>query len=94
MVLAYWLILERGEPGRTYNAASGRATSIQEVIEAFLRRADRPIELRQVPDRIRPVDLPLLVGDASRLRALTGWVPSIPLSQSIEDVLEDWRRRV
>ena len=75
-------------------AASGRAMSIQEVIEAFLGRARRPIETRQVPERVRPVDVPMLVGDAGRLRTLTGWVPSIPLRQSIEDVLEDWRRRV
>jgi GDP-4-dehydro-6-deoxy-D-mannose reductase len=49
--------------------------------------------MRQSPERIRPVDVPMLVGDASRLRALTGWAPAISLTQSIEDVLEDWRRR-
>jgi GDP-4-dehydro-6-deoxy-D-mannose reductase len=93
MVQAYWRLLGRGEPGRTYNAASGKATSIQEVIDAFRARAHRPIEMRQSPERIRPVDVPMLVGDASRLRALTGWAPAISLTQSIEDVLEDWRRR-
>jgi GDP-4-dehydro-6-deoxy-D-mannose reductase len=94
MVQAYWLLLGRGEPGRTYNAASGRAMSIQEVIDAFLGRARRPIETRQVPERVRPVDVPMLVGDAGRLRTLTGWAPTISLRQSIEDVLEDWRRRI
>jgi GDP-4-dehydro-6-deoxy-D-mannose reductase len=93
MVQAYWRLLGRGAPGRTYNAASGKATSIQEVIDAFRARAHRPIEMRQSPERIRPVDVPMLVGDASRLRALTGWAPAISLTQSIEDVLEDWRRR-
>lgn len=93
MVQAYWRLLGRGEPGHTYNAASGKATSIQEVIDAFRARANRPIEMRQSPERIRPVDVPMLVGDASRLRALTGWAPAISLTQSIEDVLEDWRRR-
>jgi GDP-4-dehydro-6-deoxy-D-mannose reductase len=86
-------LLGRGEPGRTYNAASGKATSIQEVIDAFRARAHRPIEMRQSPERIRPVDVPMLIGDASRLRTLTGWAPAISLTQSIEDVLEDWRRR-
>ena len=93
MVQAYWRLLGRGEPGRTYTAASGKATSIQEVIDAFRARAHRPIEMRQSPERIRPIDVPMLVGDASRLRALTGWAPAISLTQSIEDVLEDWRRR-
>jgi GDP-4-dehydro-6-deoxy-D-mannose reductase len=94
MVRAYWLLLARADPGRTYNAASGKATSIREVIEGFLTRAARPIEVRQVAERVRPIDIPMLVGDASRLRALTGWAPEIPLRQSIEDVLDDWRRRV
>jgi GDP-4-dehydro-6-deoxy-D-mannose reductase len=93
MVRAYWLLLVRGEPG-TYNAASGTSTSIREVIDAFLARATKPIEVRQVAQRVRPVDVPMLVGDASRLRALTGWTPRIPLRQSIEDVLDDWRRRI
>ena len=94
MVRAYWLLLDRGDPGLTYNAASGRATSIQQVIDGFLAIASRPIEVRQVAARVRPIDIPLLVGDASRLRALTGWAPSISLQQSLEDTLDDWRRRV
>ncbi len=94
MVRAYWLLLARGEAGRTYNAASGKATSIQEILERFLAHATRPIEVRQVAQRLRPVDVPLLVGDAGRLRELTGWAPAIPLQQSIEDVLDDWRQRV
>ena len=48
MVRAYWLLLARGEPGRTYNAASGKALSIQQVIDGFLARAARRIEVRQV----------------------------------------------
>jgi GDP-4-dehydro-6-deoxy-D-mannose reductase len=94
MVRAYWLLLARGDPGRTYNAASGKAVSIREVIDGFLEYAACPIEVRQVAERIRPIDLPILVGDASRLRALTGWVPTTSFRQSLEDVLDDWRRRV
>jgi GDP-4-dehydro-6-deoxy-D-mannose reductase len=94
MVRAYWLLLARGDAGRTYNAASGKGTSIQEVIEGFLARAACPIEVRQVAERVRPIDVPMLVGDASRLRALTGWAPAISLEQSLKDVLDDWRRRI
>jgi GDP-4-dehydro-6-deoxy-D-mannose reductase len=94
MVRAYWLLLARGDARGTYNASSGNATSIQEVIDGFLARAARPIEVRQVAQRVRPIDIPMLVGDASRLRQLTGWAPTIPLQQSIEDVLDDWRQRI
>jgi GDP-4-dehydro-6-deoxy-D-mannose reductase len=94
MVRAYWLVLDRAAPGSIYNAASGRAVSIRELIDGFLASATCPIEVRQVPQRVRLIDMPLLLGDASRLRALTGWAPTIPFRQSIEDVLDDWRHRV
>lgn len=93
MVRAYWLALEQGQAGETYNAASGVATPIRDVLEGFLSLATCPIEVRSSPQRVRPVDVPLLTGDASRLSALTGWQPRIPLRQSLEDVLADWRRR-
>ena len=94
IVRAYWLCLEHGTPGEVYNAASGRARTIREVLDGFLSLASRPIEVRVAAERMRPIDLPVLVGDAGRLRALTGWKPEIPLEQSLADVLADWRRRV
>lgn len=94
MVRAYWLLLERAEPGEVYNAASGRAVAIRDVLDGFLALARCPIEVRASAQRVRPVDLPLLLGDASRLRRLTGWTPRIPLAQSLADVLDDWRGRV
>jgi GDP-4-dehydro-6-deoxy-D-mannose reductase len=94
MVRAYWLALERVAPGEVLNAASGRAVSIQDVIVGFLGLAKCPIEVRTVPERVRPLDIPLLLGDSSRLRQLTGWRPTVPFQQSLQDVLDDWRARV
>ena len=76
---AYWRLLGRGEPGRTYNAASGKGDVDPGSHRCVPARAHRPIEMRQVPERVRPVDVPMLVGDASRLRTLTGWAPAISL---------------
>ena len=94
MVRAYWLLLERGAAGETYNAASGRAVAIQDVLSGFLALATCPIDVRVNAERVRPMDLPLLLGDARRLRAATGWAPTIALEQSLADVLADWRQRV
>jgi GDP-4-dehydro-6-deoxy-D-mannose reductase len=94
MVRAYWLLLDRARPGEIYNAASGRAVMIREIVDGFLALAGCPIEVRPSPERVRPVDMPLLLGDASRLRALTGWTSGIPLEQSLTDVLADWHQRV
>jgi GDP-4-dehydro-6-deoxy-D-mannose reductase len=94
VVRAYWQLLDRARPGETYNVASGTATAVQDVLAGFLALARRPIEVRVAAERVRPLDLPLLRGDAGRLRALTGWAPAIPLARSLADVLADWRERV
>jgi GDP-4-dehydro-6-deoxy-D-mannose reductase len=44
--------------------------------------------------RLRPADVPALVGDPSRLRAATGWEPTIPLDRTLGDLLDYWRERV
>jgi len=94
MVRAYWLAPDKGLPGEVYNAASGTAVAIREVVEIFRGLARVPIEVLEDPARFRPVDLPLLLGDAGKLRAATGWAPAIPLRTSLADTLADWRRRV
>ncbi|MBI3825276.1 MAG: GDP-mannose 4,6-dehydratase [Candidatus Rokubacteria bacterium] len=95
MVRGYTLLLEKGEPGEVYNLCSGRAWSIQEVLDFLLNRATvRSIEVREDPSRLRPSDVPVLIGDASRMRKATGWRPEIPFEQTLSDLLEYWRRRV
>jgi GDP-4-dehydro-6-deoxy-D-mannose reductase len=94
VVRAYRLLVERGEPGEAYNVCSGRAVSVQELAEALLTMARRPMELKPDPELERPVDVPVLLGDYSRLRAATGWAPTIPLEQTLEDLLDDMRGRL
>ena len=54
-------------------------------------RAD--LELRVDPDRVRAVDLPVLLGDPGRLHAATGWEPAIDLTTTLADTLDWWRER-
>ena len=90
-VRAYRLILEKGEPGRPYNVCTGRALSIRELLDLLLARARVPIAIKIDPARLRPNDTPLLLGDPSRLRDELGWTPTIPLEQTLDDLLEYWR---
>jgi len=94
VVRAYTLALTEGEPGAVYNVASGRGVSIGDLLRAFIAEATVPIETIVDPALLRPVDRPLIVGDAARLRARTGWTPTIPLAQTIRDTLDYWRGRV
>jgi GDP-4-dehydro-6-deoxy-D-mannose reductase len=94
MVRAYCLAVTQGEPGQVYNIGSGVAHSIEEVLHALLGLSQLPIQVETDPQRMRPVDVPLLVCDSSRFRQRTGWEPQIPLEQSLRDILDYWRRRV
>jgi GDP-4-dehydro-6-deoxy-D-mannose reductase len=90
-VRAYQAILERGQPSRPYNVSSGDAIAIGEVLEMLRARARVPIRVRVDPDRFRPNDVPLLAGDSTRLRDELGWTPTIPLSRTLDDLLDFWR---
>ena len=94
VVRAYRLLAEKGESGQVYNVCSGRALAISEVCEELLTRATHPMELAPDPDLQRPVDIPVLVGDHSRLSEATGWQPEIPLSETLADLMTDCRRRL
>lgn len=91
---ALWLLIERGEPGQVYNLCSGRATRIGEIVQMVVERARVPIEVRVDPARLRPSDEPILMGDNSRLRAATGWEPTIGVPEIVDELLAYWRERL
>jgi GDP-4-dehydro-6-deoxy-D-mannose reductase len=94
VVRAYRLLMEHGEPGAVYNVCRGQAVSVKEIADPLLLMAARPMHLVSDPALQRPVDIPILVGDNGALRRVTGWEPTIPLEQTLADVLADWRSRL
>jgi GDP-4-dehydro-6-deoxy-D-mannose reductase len=94
VVRAYWLSLEKGEPGEVYNIGSGKAITIQGLLDMILTMTDARIEVRRMPERMRPSDVELLVADYGKFNRATGWEPEIPLEKTIHDLLNYWRERV
>jgi GDP-4-dehydro-6-deoxy-D-mannose reductase len=94
IVRGYVLALEKGRPGEVYNICSGKAYSIREVLEMILEISGVNVEVRQDPSRLRPSDVPELVGDNTKFCKETGWSPKIPFKKSLEDLLDFWRRRL
>lgn len=90
-VRAYRLIVERGRTARPYNVCSGRAIRIRDLLDLLLARARVPIRVHADPARYRPHDVPLVLGDPSRVRDEVGWKPEIPLERSLDDLLAYWR---
>ncbi len=94
VVRAYYLALTRGRPGEVYNIGSGKAHSVRELLDLLLSLSPVAIEVRQDPARMRPVDVPVVICDAGKLRRDTGWEPAIPFEQSLRDVLAEWRAKM
>jgi GDP-4-dehydro-6-deoxy-D-mannose reductase len=94
VVRAYFLALTRGEPGEVYNVGGGTVVSIGEVLELLLSLSAAAIAVEPNPDLMRPSDVPLFVADSTRLRAATGWEPTIPFARSLHDILDWWRNQL
>lgn len=96
MVRAYWLATERCEPGEVYNVCSGNSIRIGRVLNVLLalspRRGDILVE--HDPARMRPSDVPLLYGDATKFRERTGWAPQYEFKQTMSDLLDYWRAAI
>jgi GDP-4-dehydro-6-deoxy-D-mannose reductase len=92
MVRAYWLAMEQGEPGEVYNVCSGQSYAIEEILNLLLSMTSKKIEIAQDLNRTRPVDVPILVGDYSKFNAKTGWAPKIQFKQTLQDLLDYWRK--
>ena len=93
VVRAYWLSLEKGEPGEFYNICSGRAWTIREMLDMLLGMTKEKVKIEQDAARMRPSDVPVLLGDASKFRKAPGWETTIPFEQTLRDLLDYWRAR-
>lgn len=94
MVRAYWLASEKCEFGEPYNVCSGKSRSIREALDLLLSLSKvKNIQVRQNPERMRPSDVPILLGDSAKFRQKTGWKPEIPFEKTIVDLLNYWRER-
>lgn len=94
VVRAYSLLMEHGQAGETYNVGSGSAVEIREILLKILDMADADISVEVDPDKLRPVDVPIIEADTSKLVECTGWSREIPLEQTLRETLDYWREKV
>jgi len=93
VVMAFKIIIEKGEKGSPYNICSGKSYSIEEILQTLLRFSKEKIEIIKDEKRFRKADVPEIYGDYSKLKKL-GWKPSIPIEKTLEDIINFWRERV
>ena len=78
-------------PGRSTTCAPVSGRTVADIAQGLVALASRPLRLAVDPELVRPVDVPILVGDGTRLRDATGWAPEIPAGRTLADVLDDAR---
>ncbi|HBY46619.1 MAG TPA: GDP-mannose 4,6-dehydratase [Thermomicrobiales bacterium] len=94
VVRAYRLVAVDIVPGEVFNLASGVGRRIGDLLDLLITLSRAPLEIRQDPARLRPSDVPVLIGDASRFRSRVGWEPRVPIETTLTDILDDWRVRL
>ncbi len=94
MVRAYRLAAEKCDPGVIYNICSGRAYTIQKILDKLLGMTERRIEVKPEEKRLRKAEVPLTRGDSSRFRKKTGWKPQNTIDSSLKNILDYWRKSV
>jgi GDP-4-dehydro-6-deoxy-D-mannose reductase len=93
-VRAYHAMAEQGRRSTAYNVCRGEGLRMKTLVQALVDRTRTPVEVVIDPARFRPVDVPRLVGAHTRLHTDTGWLPTIPLERTLDDLLDYWRGRV
>ncbi len=94
MVSGYLLAVQKGKPGEVYNICTGKGVVIKDMLQILLNLSEIKVEIKPDANRMRPSDVPVLVGDNSKFVKQTGWKPKIPFEQTMADLLNYWRERV
>jgi GDP-4-dehydro-6-deoxy-D-mannose reductase len=94
IVRGYCALLERGRRGVAYNLCRGEGARLRDVVAELAGMARVQVRIEVDPARLRPADMPWLVGDPSLAERDTGWRVERPLADTLRDVLDEWRRIV
>jgi GDP-4-dehydro-6-deoxy-D-mannose reductase len=90
IVRGYRLLSLKGVKGEVYNLASGSSVSVEWVVNTLVEMARVKVEIRQDPQRVRPIQVMDVRGSYEKIKAC-GWNPEIPLAKTLRDML-NWHR--
>ena len=88
-VEAMWLMLQEETPG-DYVIATGDTHSVQRLCEVAFNAVGLDWRQYTIQDErfMRPAEVDLLIGDATRARTILGWQPKVNFEQLIEMMVE------
>lgn len=92
-VRALHLLSGEGEPGEAYNVCSGQAYEIRKILDELRKLTNVAFDTDQDPQKMRIEDEPIILGDNSKIKEKCGWEPEISIEDTLEDILEYWRKK-
>jgi GDP-4-dehydro-6-deoxy-D-mannose reductase len=94
IVKAYLLLLNKGMAGEIYNVCSGTGRTLEDCLKRLVGIADVECEIQKAGELLRPVDNPVIIGDNTKIKELTGWSPGIPFEVTLRDTYEYWMSKI
>lgn len=88
VVRAYHLLMTHGEPGQVYNICRGETFVLKQLVEKLTEMSNLNIEIQVEAERMRPIDVPCIVGDYTKLQNRTGWKPTIDMNTTLGNILD------
>jgi GDP-4-dehydro-6-deoxy-D-mannose reductase len=94
VVKAYTAVVEKGKPGEPYNVCSGIGYKLNDLLFKYQGFTSKKIDVIIDQSRMRPVDIPILIGSNDKIRNDTGWNPTIPIDITLRDTFNFWREHL
>jgi GDP-4-dehydro-6-deoxy-D-mannose reductase len=94
VVNAYLALLARGRGGETYNVCSGSEVHLGDALRRLAGMAGVQAAITADPARFRPSEQRRMCGSHAKITAETGWVPRIPLDETLRQLLDHWTREL
>lgn len=94
IVRAYEMLTRKGIYGETYNVGSGVVYSVSDMLNLILGQSNAQIKIRVDESKLRPVDVPFICADISKLCRATGFNPKYSIEQSLSDIIAFWRNNI
>ena len=93
IVRGYAMLLNKGRKGEVYNIGSGKEVKVYDILRKLIDISGVSIKIEIDPDKFRPIDVPLIVSDNSKIFNDTGWKPEIILDDTLNEILQYWRNK-
>lgn len=88
IVRAYRMIIESDNCERIYNVGSGKAYSLQEMVEYIISLSKQDITIEIDSERFRPVDTPVICCDRNLIHNELGWEPEYSVFDVLKEMFE------